>query len=187
MPVAPLRDLLAWWKESKVRGAIIGGLAVSLISKPRLTRDVDAVVALDDAVWKAFLKVGRTHGFRSRIPGPLLFAQESRMFVLSHIDSGIEVDVSIAGIPFEVGVVERAERVKVGRLSVPVATAEDLIVYKAIAGRPQDQNDIAQLLRHLPNLDLEYVRCEVGRFAAMLGLAEIAEDLERILLQGREE
>jgi hypothetical protein len=46
LPLEPLRDLLAWWKQARVRGMIIGGLAVSLLGRPRTTRDVDAVILL---------------------------------------------------------------------------------------------------------------------------------------------
>lgn len=38
-----LRDLVARWKAGKVPGVVIGGLAASLMGRPRLTRGVDAV------------------------------------------------------------------------------------------------------------------------------------------------
>ena len=181
MPTAPLRDLLAWWKSSKVSGAIIGGLAVSLVGKPRLTRDVDAVVTLDENAWDAFWKKGQTRHFRSRITDPLTYVRQSRMFVLVHDPSGIEVDISIAGMPFEVEVVEKAIIVKVGRLSVPVARPEDLVIYKSVAGRPQDHGDVSQLLDHHPGIDLKYVRKRVNEFATMLEIPDLIDDLERLI------
>jgi hypothetical protein len=39
-----------------------------------------------------------------------------------------------------------AEKVKVGRLLVPVATATHLVVMKVLAGRPKDIEDAAALL-----------------------------------------
>jgi len=181
MPTAPLRDLLAWWKLSRVSGAIIGGLAVSLVGKPRLTRDVDAVVSLADNAWDAFWNIGQSRCFRSRISDPLSYARQSRMFVLVHDSSGIEVDISIAGIPFEVEVVEKAIKIKVGRLLVPVARPEDLVIYKSVAGRPQDQGDISQLLDHYPDIDLKYIRKRVREFASMLELSEPVDELERLI------
>jgi hypothetical protein len=41
-----MRALLAWSKTSHVPLLIIGGVAVSLLSKPRTTKDVDAVAWL---------------------------------------------------------------------------------------------------------------------------------------------
>ncbi len=40
--LAVLRDLAVWLQAGKVSGAVIGGLAASLLGRPRLTRDVDA-------------------------------------------------------------------------------------------------------------------------------------------------
>ena len=42
-----LRDLVAWLDAEKVPGVVIGGLAASLLGRPRLTRDVDALVLAD--------------------------------------------------------------------------------------------------------------------------------------------
>lgn len=54
LPLEPLHDLLAWWKQARVPGIIIGGLAVALHGRPRVTRDVDAVILLDEARWPGF-------------------------------------------------------------------------------------------------------------------------------------
>jgi len=49
--LAPLRqalsDQLRWLAETHVPGIIIGGVAASLLGRPRLTRDVDALLMLD--------------------------------------------------------------------------------------------------------------------------------------------
>ncbi len=45
--LAVLRDLVGWWKAGKVPGVVIGGLAASLLGRPRLTRGVDALVLVE--------------------------------------------------------------------------------------------------------------------------------------------
>ena len=47
---------------------------------------------------------------------------------------------------FEHDVIGRATVVDVGGRSVPVASVEDLLVMKALAGRPQDEEDIRGLV-----------------------------------------
>lgn len=41
---APLDAMMRWFSAAGVRAAIIGGVAASLLGKPRLTNDIDAVV-----------------------------------------------------------------------------------------------------------------------------------------------
>jgi hypothetical protein len=56
----------------------------------------------------------------------------------------------------------------------PASGAEDLVVYKALAWRPQDQQDVERLLLlHASEIDLVRVRRVVA------GLAEALDDPER--------
>jgi hypothetical protein len=181
LPTGPLRDLLAWWRKTKTKGLIIGGLAVALRSEPRTTRDVDAVVFLDPSLWAIFLKKGREYSFRSRVSEPLDFAEKSRMLLLHHTPSKIDVDISLANSKFESEALKRASLVKVGRLAVPVATPEDLIVYKAVAHRHIDMADIEKLLDLCDNLDCAYVRRHVDELALVLEMPELFTDLDQRL------
>ena len=137
LPLDPLRDLLAWWRKSRVQGFIIGGLAVGLLGRPRTTQDVDATIFIDEPQWPTFLEKGRDFfTFQSRIVDPLPFARQNRVFLLHHGRSGFDVDLSLGALPFELEALARVQKKKVGRLSVPVPTYEDLIVMKAVANRP---------------------------------------------------
>lgn len=51
-----VRALLEWAETAHVPILVIGGVAVSILSKPRTTRDVDAVAWLPhQEEWAAFL------------------------------------------------------------------------------------------------------------------------------------
>jgi hypothetical protein len=52
----------------------------------------------------------------------------------------------------------RATRIAVGAGSVPVVTVEDLLVMKALAGRPQDEADIRGLV-DLHRESIDWTRC----------------------------
>ncbi len=64
--LSTLRDLVAWLKAKRVEGLIIGGVAASILGRPRVTRDVDALVLLDEKEWGEFLSAGTEFGLVRR-------------------------------------------------------------------------------------------------------------------------
>jgi hypothetical protein len=161
------------------------GLAVALVGRPRVTRDVDAVAIIDEGRWPRFLQAGADFSFVPRIPELLEFARRNRVLLLRHEKSGVEIDISLAGVPFELEAIARAKKTKVGRLKLPVATPEDLIVMKAIAHRPNDLTDIHSLLDVHPNLDVAHIRKWVDEFAQVLEMPELYEDIDRLIEEQR--
>jgi hypothetical protein len=181
VPLEVIRDLLAWWRKARVRGMIIGGLAVTLIGKPRLTHDVDGTVDVEEARWQRFLDIGEKHSFRTRNTEPVAYARGSRMFLLTHGPTDFTVDLAAAGTPFELEAIRDPVIVKIGRFAVPVAKPEVLIVMKAIANRTKDQGDVAGLLAAWPTLDFAYIRRNLEEVADALAQPEIIDDFERLV------
>jgi predicted nucleotidyltransferase len=181
LPVAPLPDLMAWWKSQQTRGLVIGGLAVSLLGRPRVTRDVDVMVLLPVEEWSAFLDAGRAFGFVARHVDTIEFARDARVLLLRHTPTGIDVDVALGCLPFEEEAVNRATPINIAGVTVPLPTPEDLVIMKAVAHRDQDLLDIDGLLAAHPSLDVERVRRWVRIFADALEAPEIYEDLENRL------
>jgi hypothetical protein len=172
---------MQWFHTQQVQGLVIGGLAVALLGRPRVTRDIDALVLLAEELWPAFLDAGRVLGFVPRRPNALAFAREARVLLLCHQPTGIDVDVSLGCLPFEEEAVARAIAVKVAGVSVPLPTPEDLIIMKAVAHRDRDLLDIEGLLAAHPDLDRRRVRRWVRAFAEALETPEVYEDLQRRL------
>lgn len=84
------------------------------------------------------------------------------MLLARHAESGVDIDVSLAWLPFEMEAIAAAGLAMVGGARLPVAQPEDLVIYKAIAWRPQDQQDIERLLAlHGARMDLTRVRRHV--------------------------
>ena len=184
--LAVLRDLMAWFKAREVPGVVIGGVAASLLGRPRLTRDVDAVVLLDEDHWGEFLAVGTQHGFVPRRADALAFAQETRVLLVRHEESGIDADIVFGSLAFEKEAVARATWVELGGVRVPLPLPEDLIVMKVVAHRPRDLDDIEAILAAHPKLNLRRVRRWVREFSAALKMPEILNDLEALLSQRRQ-
>jgi uncharacterized nucleotidyltransferase DUF6036 len=179
-------DLTAWLKNEAIPGAIIGGLAANLLGRPRITKDVDAVVLLGDLQIDAFLASGARFGFSPRINDASEFASKNRVLLLSHNPSKTDVDVSLGVLPFERESVERASIVTVAGISFPVISPEDLIIMKALARRTRDVADIEAVLDAHPDLDLNRIRYWVSQFASILDVPEILDDLERMLNRSRQ-
>ena len=180
-PEITLAALIAWLQSENVSGLIIGGVAASLLGRPRFTRDVDVLILLDDDRWEKFLEAGDRFGFVPRIDNAVPFARRSRVFLVHHKESGIDVDIALAGLPFEAESIEQAKWRKVGNLTLPLPTPENLIIMKAIAHRPQDMADIKSLVDANPKLDLRRVRRWVKEFSTALDMPDILFDLEKLL------
>ncbi len=179
--LAVMRDLVAWWKAGKVPGVVIGGLAASLLGRPRLTRDVDALVLVEEGNWGEFMAAGVGHGFSLRRDDALAFAREARVLLMRHQESGIDVDIVFGSLPFEKRAVAEATWMDLGGVQIPLPLPEDLIIMKAVAHRPQDLADIEAVLAAHSKLNLRRVRRWVREFAAALSMPEILNDLEVLL------
>jgi len=176
-----LRDLTAWLEAENIPQAVIGGVAVALIAQPRMTEDIDAVVSLNTDLLESFLMTGASHGFIPRISDAADFARRTRVILLQHQPTGINVDLSCGALPFEEEMIRRARKLTIGSLNVSVASPEDLIITKAVAHRPRDIADIEAIFNIQPDLDIERIRRWVSQFAEALEMPELLEDLEKLL------
>lgn len=184
--LAAIRAATTWLAASEVPHAIVGGVAASLHGKPRVTKDVDLVALAEDSTWSALLEAARKQKIQPRIQAPLDFAKTTRVLLLVHKPSAIEIDLSFGMLPFEREVVERAVQRKVKAVSFSLATAEDVVVMKALALRPRDVVDIEGILDAVPDLDLERVRKIVSQLSAALEGEDHLARLEAIVHQARQ-
>jgi hypothetical protein len=78
-------------RRRRVPFAIIGGIAVGFLGQPRVTLDVDAVALIDDRQWPKWLRQTESFGFAPRVGDVLAFAAASRVFLLRHTATGMNV------------------------------------------------------------------------------------------------
>lgn len=184
-PLAPLlealRDLTNWLAEQNVPGVVIGGVAASLLGRPRATRDVDALVFLDEEQWDNFLKTANQFNFIPRISDPAGFAKQARVFLLRHKPSEIDIDISLGFLPFEKDCIDRAIRIAAGGINIFIPSPEDLIIMKAVAHRNRDLIDIESIMETQPELNIHYIRQQLSEFSTVIDMPEILEDFETIL------
>ncbi len=179
--LSALRSLMEWFSVKKVRGVVIGGVAASLLGRPRFTRDIDALVLLDIDFCGDFLSAGEKFGFVPRRAGVLNFAKKNRILLVRHNPSSIDIDISLGALPFEEEAVSRAKMLKISGIKVSLPSPEDLIIMKAVANRPQDQVDIESILDVYPSIDTKRILKWAREFALVLELPEILSGMKEAL------
>jgi CHAD domain-containing protein len=96
------------------------------------------------------------------------------------------VEIKLASLAFERDAIARAETLAPRDIPLPVATAEDLILYKAVSWRERDRADIERLLRlHHARIDVARVRETVRVFADALGEPDRVAEMERLIARAR--
>lgn len=164
-----LRAVLALLDDLPGPGMIIGGLAVIAQGHVRATEDIDVTVSGASVTPGAVIDVAARHGIVSRIDDPVAFAERTQVLLLVHERTGVEVDLSLAWIPFEEEALARQQVVALGEMTIRVCHPEDLIIYKLVAARPLDLEDARQLtLRHGRALDRERIQRTVAGFDEIL-------------------
>ncbi|MGQ9521391.1 MAG: nucleotidyl transferase AbiEii/AbiGii toxin family protein [Anaerolineae bacterium] len=181
-----LRAVLRLLQRMDDRGVIIGGIAASLLGRPRLTADIDVVILLSVEQLSRLLEVASEEGFTPRIPDAVEFARRHRVLLLQHPESSIPVDISLGILPFEVEMVEHRILVDAAGLTIPVPRPEDLIILKAIAHRPVDLADIRAIAENHPTLEREYIRQWMEAFAEILEAPHLWEDIRPLLENNHE-
>lgn len=145
-------------QDGGVRYLVVGGVAVVLHGHPRFTADLDLVVALDPGNARRAVEALARLGYRPRAPvdGALFADPVARqrwidekgltVFTLWSPDHpATEVDLFVRE-PFSFDAAwARATFADLGNVRVPVASIEDLVELKRVAGRPKDLEDIRVL------------------------------------------
>jgi len=176
--VVALRDALNAMRISHV---FIGGVAVAACGYTRTTFDVDALAILDPSRFRAFLEVAAKHGITPRIQDAEAFATQHHVLLLAHKPTGVTMELSLALLPFEHKMIERARAADMGGIQLRIPLAEDLIVMKATAHRPKDLDDIRNLILMNPDLDRKRILDELRPFAEALDSPDLVEEIQRLL------
>lgn len=172
-----LADAWAAFSEAGVDSAVIGGCARNAYAEARATKDVDFVVAAEPDTYPAIVEALGRRGFRrgSAVGGEPGSVPDLELFRDS---AGRRVDILFAHTAFERSALERREvREPYRGVAVAVVSPEDLIVYKLLAGRPQDLLDIHALISTfaIDNRALDWAYIE-----RWCDLWEVRDRLERL-------
>lgn len=173
---AVIHDLVGLFDSLQLPYAIMGGIAVRAHGLPRPTFDVDFVLAIPrgqlgelfTAIEQRGYSVPEQYrgGWVDSVGGMPLF--KLRLFLEGR---GVDADIFLAENDFQREVMRRRIEDEVEGKPVRLITAEDLILFKLLAGRPRDVLDVKDIFFMQGQLDEAYMR----RWAGSLGIAERLE------------
>jgi hypothetical protein len=180
-----LRRAVADLDAVKVRWALIGGLAISIRSVPRFTKDLDFAIAVaNDSEAEDVVRRLRGRGY---LPVEVLeqeYVERLSGVRLERGGSDVIADLLFASSGIESEVVASATRLEVlPQLSAPVATAGHLIALKILAGRNQDLTDLGSLIPAASAEDLQTARDAV-RLIQARGFnrdQDVVADLDKLI------
>ena len=145
-----------------------------------MTRDIDIKVLLRRDERKRLLDL-LGDDYRSLHADPdSALKHNGIVFVLS--SDGKRIDIALADTAFDEQIIARAQLVEVlPNLKARVCSAEDLVVLKIIAIRPQDQQDVATIIqRQGNNLNDAYILKWLKDFEKAIDDSTLVDTYQRL-------
>jgi len=135
------REIDDYCRRREWRYCIIGGMALLRWGEQRMTKDVDITLLTGFGGEERFVRA-LLSDFEPLVPNAADFALRNRVLPL-RTKAGFKADIALGALPFEEQAVTRATDYAFAEdVSLRVCSAEDLVVMKAFAARPQDWIDI---------------------------------------------
>jgi predicted nucleotidyltransferase len=160
---------------------LIGGQAVLVHGRPRLTEDIDVALGVGPDRLTDVLDACGTIGLTPLPADVEHFVRDTFVLPCRHPGSGLRVDLVFSNTPYERQAIERADHLTIGGADVPVATAEDLILHKLFAGRSRDIEDAESVVRRKREaLDWDYLVRWAREFAGVPGREQLPAQVERL-------
>lgn len=171
-----MRDVSRRFEGAGIAYMLTGSMAMNYYTHPRMTRDIDLVVALTSSDTDKVVELFDADYYISRDAVSNSIAEES-IFNLIHNESVIKVDCIIRkNTPYRQTEFERRARIAIQDFSIWIASKEDLIISKlawASDSRSEMQlSDVRNLTR--TGCDTEYIE----HWTQKLGLLSLWQECQ---------
>jgi hypothetical protein len=139
-----VRRALRAMETAKIPYCVIGATALAVRGLPRMSRDLDLGVLIDDApaAWQAL----RRAGLRTATPTGTVEDPEP-MVVFVDQRTGVEVDLLVAAGDPKATAIDRARRTSVFGVTSPVARLEHLLLMYLYSNQPKHIGDFAAVVQ----------------------------------------
>lgn len=171
--------------ETEVTAYLVGGGAMSFRDLKDTTKDIDLVVTEDEKFERLLDTLGEV-GYKEVTELGDEYDQLGARICVKN-DDGCQIDLFNTQIAdklfFSEGMKKRSEDLRSNTyLSVKVASLEDIFLFKSVAERPADIDDMATLVR--TELDFEAIEREIRTQVELIGgerfTTIISESLEKL-------
>ena len=137
--------ILPQFEKSKIKYAVVGGLAVNIYTQVRATKDIDFLIAEDDL--EAACSILEKLGYQ-RKDNTLPFKKSGLELqrLLKPVDNDFMIVDLLVALSDDMNIVlNNSVEVDFSFGKLKIITKEDLIKMKSLANRPQDIADIEKL------------------------------------------
>ncbi|MBI3530749.1 MAG: nucleotidyl transferase AbiEii/AbiGii toxin family protein [Betaproteobacteria bacterium] len=155
-----LRDVCARLEKARIEYMLTGSMAMNYYAQPRMTRDIDIVVALEASDAAKLISTFEPDYF---VPEEALHSalRERGMFNLLHLDSVVKVDLIVRKqAPYRQTEFGRRVKVQLPGFAAWLVSREDLILSKLAWARDAESELQMRDVRNLLSgeVDLAYLR-----------------------------
>lgn len=157
MSVELLEKVTLALENNKIPYLVIGGQAVLVHGRARMTNDIDIVIEatlLDADRVKQICESLKLTYLTDNVDS---FVKKTLVIPVYDNESKFRVDIIFAFSDFEINAIKRGRKIKVRNREVKFATLEDLVVFKLYAGRVEDISDVKSILLINKEYDREYI------------------------------
>jgi len=149
-----------------------GAIAQNYCGTVRATQDIDLLVTLPRIRFGELARSLESAGFAMRGPGGearsvtvegMVEEERQRRFFAVYRNL-VKAEIFLPFLPIQHSILKRAVKLPLGERTVPITTAEDLVVLKMAFHREKDLRDVRAILwNQKGKLDLVYLRDWAGR------------------------
>jgi hypothetical protein len=177
---ATILHLDDFFKRNNYEYLLMGGVAVILYGLHRVTQDVDITLLVEVDAMKDMAET-ILKSFSPRKEQSVIFFE--RYFVLPVTDpnTNVAIDISAGVGGFDKRAVTRAITKTIAGRAIPCCTIEDLILYKLVANRRRDLDDVDFLVKtYHEQLDIPYLT-DIAKGFQEVEREDIFEKLKELL------
>ena len=170
-----LDKILKIASKAHIKVMFMGGIAVSVWGEPRTTYDIDAVIGISSSESDKFLLEASKENFTYDKRNPVQLIQKSAFITLAYPVKNRKtyVDLFLASDEYQKLALSRRKEINLYGRKIPIISVEDLVLYKLLAGRTKDIDDVREILiSQKGKLDMKYMK----KWANKLGITTFLND-----------
>jgi hypothetical protein len=173
------KEVCGFMRARRWKFCVIGGLAVQRWGELRTTLDADLTLFTGFGDEETYVDK-LLEQFPARTPDARDIALMHRVLLI-RASNGKDVDIALAGFPFEKEMIRRATPFNFSAgVTLPTCSAEDLFVMKVFAARGKDLHD-AETIAIRQKLDRRYILRQLEPLRQLKETPELLEQARRIL------
>lgn len=177
-----IKNIAQHLDQQQIAYMIIGGQAVLLYGRPRLTRDIDITLGVDTDKFALIQGVYKNLKLKPLVENPQDFARNTKVLPTEEPESKVRVDFIFSFTPYEAQAIKNAKEVLIDDYPAKFASCEDVIIHKMVAGRAIDDEDVKSILaKNKDAIDFKYIEKWLSEFGKIAEHKDISARFNSLL------